>query len=96
MFKKAIDENETEIEGGILLSNGTPEYDTNAQRIQWLVRNYLKLYATCDSNWSAIFIDPNTNLYWKHELQNSAYHGGGIPKLFRLDNLHGINDLVFV
>ena len=70
--------------------------DEVTKRINWLTNEVLNKYATCGAGWSTVCIDPTTGFYWKRDLPHSQLHGGGPPRLTRIDSIDNIQDLKLI
>jgi len=82
---KSLGSSEDELVGRWEMVQGRMTADETAQRIDWLVEHELTHVAADDSGWMNLYRDPLTGGYWELTYPQSEMHGGGPPKLTRLD-----------
>ncbi|MEZ0325338.1 MAG: Imm27 family immunity protein [Fimbriimonas sp.] len=82
---KKLEAGETCIRGGSLTTPAGIIKDENSLRIKWLCEHVLEKLATDFSGWETLFRDPDSGLLWERTYEQSAYHGGGPPTLWRIE-----------
>lgn len=58
--------------------------DPTSDRINNLISEYLREIAQRDGGWTVLYKDPSDGRYWELTYPESAYHGGGPPRLTNL------------
>lgn len=76
--------NENKIIGKWISVNGQTKKDSNCERIEFLVENYLQKITDSEDGWNKLYLDKNDGRYWELRYNNSDYHGGGPPTLILL------------
>lgn len=59
--------------------------DAVATRIEWLVSERLVLLGTDESGWDELYRDPESGSLWELTRPQSGMHGGGPPRLARIE-----------
>jgi Immunity protein 27 len=82
-FDEQLKANETELTGDWLVQNGRVKGDITCQRIEWLIKHYLRKVADSSEGggWETLYQDPNDTRYWERTYPQSEMHGGGPPRL---------------
>jgi hypothetical protein len=75
--------NETNLIGKWIAAGNTMKGDIVCERIEWLVKNHLKLIAHSKQwgAWETLFQDPDDNRFWERTYPNGDMQGGGSPQL---------------
>lgn len=74
---------EKEIIGKWVLEGKRVVADTAAQRVDYLVKNYLTRIST-HVDWETLYKDPRDGRYWECIYLQSEFHGGGPPSLLNI------------
>jgi len=69
--------------------NGQMEANENANRIDWLTRNYFIKVETTDGGWTTKYQDPEDKRYWVRTYPKGEMHGGGPPLLYCVSETRG-------
>jgi hypothetical protein len=72
---------ETRIKGNWILENGKLLADSDAQRIDYRIKNELVEIGHSDDGWSVLYLDKKDGRYWELNYPDSNEHGGGAPCL---------------
>jgi len=72
---------ETELLGKWIETDNGFQVDIVAQRINWLVSNFLIKIKTDESGWDILYKDPIDGRYWELFYPESGLYGGGPPAL---------------
>lgn len=59
--------------------------DATCQRIDWLVSCYLLPLGADPAGWDELYRDPETGLLWERTWPRPEMHGGGPPRLSRIE-----------
>lgn len=59
--------------------------DAVCERIGWLVGNYLVALGADSSGWDELYRDPESGLLWERTWPQPEMHGGGPPRLARIE-----------
>lgn len=59
--------------------------DATCDRIAWLVSQYLVPLGADACNWDELYRDPETGDLWERTWPQPELHGGGPPRLARID-----------
>jgi hypothetical protein len=59
--------------------------DATCQRIDWLVSCYLLPLGADPAGWDELYRDPESGLLWERTWPRPEMHGGGPPRLSRIE-----------
>lgn len=59
--------------------------DATCERIGWLVSQYLVPLGADPGGWDELYRDPESGLLWERTWPQSGLHGGGPPRLSRIE-----------
>ena len=80
-----INADESEIRGRWLENSGRVVKDANTERIEILIRDYLREVKRDASGWNVLYVDPKDSRYWELSYPDSGLSAGGPPLLKHLD-----------
>jgi hypothetical protein len=75
---------ETVLEGKWVTKNGSVVNDDIADRIEWLLANWLKKITVTSDGWDILYQDPMDHRFWELNYPHGEMNGGGPPLLRRL------------
>lgn len=78
-------EHETELVGHWQAGAKKITADATCERIGWLVGSYLVPLGADPSGWDELYRDPETGHLWERTWPQSDMHGGGPPRLSRIE-----------
>ena len=83
-----INANESEIRGCWVESSDGVTKDANTERIETLIRDYLREVKRDASGWDLLYIDPKDGRFWELSYPDSSLNAGGPPLLKHLSREH--------
>ena len=82
----SISKEETEIIGKWVFKNNKVVKNSNCDRINALIKDYLQKVATDETGWKTLYQDPNDKRYWELIYFEGELQGGGPPSLINIGN----------
>ncbi|MGQ0385078.1 MAG: Imm27 family immunity protein [Gammaproteobacteria bacterium] len=78
-------EHETELVGQWVGGSRKLKADAICERIGWLVSQYLVPLGADSGRWDELYRDPETGRLWERTWPQPELHGGGPPRLSRIE-----------